>query len=321
MEESLRTFFQQDYPDFEIVFCVADTTDPTIRLIIALMREFPRVATRLHVGEAIAGANPKVCNMIPAYEIARHDLLLISDSNVRVWPTYLRELAACMNEDVGVVTAVVAGREGRGLGGRLEAAYLNTCVARWMWMAYAIGYPCVIGKTMLFRRSVMNRFGGLRNLAKYVAEDYMAGQAMHRLGYRVEVLREPVGQFIGRYSFTSFWNRHLRWGRIRRSQSPPGFLIEPLNYAFGSGLLGAWAFWQAFAIPFFPFLSVHLFVWAIGDALLIRRMEGSLSFTALAAWFLRELLALPHWLHMLSSNRILWRGHRLRILNGGLVQS
>jgi ceramide glucosyltransferase len=321
MEESLRSFFLQDYPEYEIVFCVADTADPAIRLVIELMREYSRIPTRLHVGEAMAGANPKVCNLIPGYEIARHDLLLISDSNVRVWPTYLRQLAACVRPGVGVVTAVVAGREGRGLGGRLEAAYLNTCVTRWMWMAYALGYPCVIGKTMLFRRSVMDRFGGLRNLAKYVAEDFMAGLAMHRMGYRVEILKEPVGQFIGNYSFSSFWNRHLRWGRIRHSQSPPGFYIEPLNYAFGSGLLGAWAFWQAFGVSFFVFLGIHLAVWSVGDALLIRRMEGHLSVRSLLAWFLRELLALPHWLHMLSSNRIMWRGHRLKILNGGLVQS
>ena len=277
-------------------------------MVVALMREFSQVPARLHIGAAPAGPNPKVCNLIPGYELARHDLILISDSNVRVWPGYLSALSHCVREDVGVVTAVVAGIHGRGLGGRLEAAYLNTCVARWMWIAYAIGYPCVIGKTMLFRRSVMNRFGGLRNLAKYVAEDYMAGQAMHRLGYRVELLREPVGQYIGTYSFKAFWNRHLRWGRIRRSQSPPGFLIEPLNYAFGSGLLGAWGFWQAFSMPFFFFLFLHLFVWGAADALMIRRMEGRISAKTIAAWFLREVLALPHWLHMLSSKRICWRG-------------
>lgn len=321
MEQSLRTFFEQDYPEFEIIFCVADPLDPTIRLVMGLMREYAHVPVRLHVGEAHAGPNPKVNNLIPGYEIARFDLALISDSNVRVWPTYLKALAACLDDQVGVVTAVVAGRDAKGLGGKLEAAYLNTSVARWMWIAHAIKHPCVIGKTMLFRRSTMNRFGGLRGLARYVAEDYTTGQAMNRLGLRTEVVSEPVAQFLGHYSFSTFWSRHLRWGRIRRSQSPPGFFMEPLQYALGAGGFGAFGFWWLFEVPALAFLAMHFLIWGIADASLMRRLEGKLTLPMIGAWFLRELLALPHWLHMCAGNKISWRGNRLRILHGGLVEA
>lgn len=181
MQTSLRTFFQLDYPDYEILFCVADADDSAIPVIRKLMAEFTHIPSRLHIGAASAGANPKVNNLIPVYDRALHDRILISDSNVRVPPCYLRRMVSVMANDVGIVTAVVAGMEPSHWGGRLEAVYLNTFVARWMQIAYAIGHPCVMGKTMLFRRSVLDRFGGLKTLSRYVAEDYMAGQAMLRL--------------------------------------------------------------------------------------------------------------------------------------------
>lgn len=321
IEGSLRTFFELDYPEFELIFCVAEPEDPVVRVVGKLVREYPRVCARIHIGAADKGPNPKVNNLIPGYELARHDHILISDSNVRVWPEYLHRVQEAMGSGVGVVTAVVAGRDGLGIGGNLEAVYLNTFVARWMHLAHAVGYPCVIGKTMFFRRSVLERVGGLKSFARYVAEDHMAGQAMRRLGFRVEVMREPVSQHIGNHSFAAFWARHLRWGRIRRSQSLPGFCLEPFQYALGAGLVGSWGFSQAFSVAPLHFLTVHCLLWALADLSLIRGLMGRLATASVLAWILREVLALPHWLHMAWNNKICWRGHRLEIMEGGLVRT
>ncbi len=319
LEDSLRSFFQQDYPQYELVFCVAEPQDPCLPVIAELMKRFPQTDSTLTIGAAQVGANPKINNLLPGYGLARNEIVLVSDSNVRVPDDYLKGLARTLRPDVGVVTASVAGTSGEGLGGRLESAYLNTFAARWMQLCFAIGKPFVIGKTMLFRKSLMDRCGGLKVLGRYIAEDFMTGEAMRQLGYRVVLYNQPVAQFIGKHSVKAFWARHVRWGRIRKNQYAPGFFMEPTQYALTSGAMGAIAFASLWGVSPMEFLIFHCGVWGCADALLIWRMEGRLTIGAMAAWCIRECIALPHWLHAVASNHVLWRGNRLRILEGGLV--
>jgi len=130
-----------------------------------------------------------------------------------------------------------------------------------------------------------------------------------------------VPQSIGFCSFKTFWMRHVRWGRIRRAQFTPAFYLEPvLFYAFGSGWLGAAAFYLIWCVPVPLFMAIHIGLWGVADMLLVRHLEGRVTVGALLGWFLRELMAVPHWLHMAASNRISWRGHPLRILSGGRVE-
>jgi ceramide glucosyltransferase len=189
-----------------------------------------------------------------------------------------------------------------------------------MHIAYALGQGFVVGKAMCFRRSTLDRFGGMRRLARYIAEDYMAGQAVRRLGLRVVMLPEPIRQHIGGYSFEAFWSRHLRWGRIRRAQAPLAFAIEPLQFPLISGLLGAWGASETCGVPFAAFLVGHLAVWLALDLLLMVRMEAKLNGNTVAGWIVRECLAFPLWCHMASGSSIHWRGTELRILPGGLVE-
>ena len=319
MEENIVSFFRLDYPMFEIIFSVADRRDPAVAVVSRMISDHPGVVARLHIGELDVGPNPKINNLIYPYREASYDHLLISDSNVRVSSDYLRRVVAHLTPSVGVVTAVVAGTRGGGLGGKLEAAYLNSFYARWMHIAEALGQSFVVGKSMLFRRSVAERFGGIENLAHYIAEDYMAGQAMRRLGLQVVIMRDPIHQHIGAYEFRSFWSRHLRWGRIRKAQAPFAFIAEPLLFSLVSGLFGAWAFHAWLGISPFWFLVAHLGVWGVSDLLLIKRLEDRLRLDTVLFWLLREILALPLWCHMACGSSINWRGNRLRILPGGLV--
>ena len=319
MEENIESFFHQDYPSYEILFSIADAHDPVREPLMRLMAKYPGIPTRLIVGDVEIGPNPKVNNLIRSYDQAKHDCVLISDSNVRVSPEYLRRAVACLGPGVGVVTAVVAGRNGRGVGGHLEAVYLNSFYARWMEIARAFGLPFVVGKSMLFRRSTAARFGGMQNLARYIAEDYMAGQAMKRLGLRVQIMPDPIPQFIGNYSIKAFWSRHIRWGRIRKAQAPIAFVFEPLLGSLVSGLLGGWAFHRWLGISPWLFLVCHLALWFFFDALLIWKVGAALGFREFFAWVLRECLALPQWLHIASGSGVHWRGNRLKILPGGIV--
>jgi ceramide glucosyltransferase len=320
LRNNLESFFYLDYPYFELLFCVPSHRDPACKVIEELIGKYPWVNARLFVQESNIGPNPKVNNLIRAYELASYDWVLVSDSNVLVPPEYLKRLVAHLDPDVGMVTSVVAGRYASKAGGELEAVYLNTFYARWMCLAAALGKPCVVGKSMLFRRSVAERFGGMRNLARYLAEDYMAGEAMKKLGLRVVVASDPICQVIGKFKFKDFWSRHIRWGRIRKAQAPIPFAFEPVMGALISGMLGAWALHDAAGIDFSEFLTAHLIAWSACDFVQMKTLNPDIRWTAALAWFARELLALPQWIHIASGNTVNWRGNRLRIQPGGTLQ-
>ena len=228
LEENLRGYFALDYPQFEILFSVASATDPACGIVQKLVAEFPQVNARLIIGDVRVGPNPKVNNLMSAYESAAHDWIWISDSNVRVKPETLRRLMAEIDTDVGILTAVVAGRGNQGLGGALESVFLNTFYARGMCFLEALGRAPVMGKCMIFRRSMAARFGGIKPLGKYLAEDFMAGEAVRRLNLRIAIASDPVHQNIGRLTLKDFWARHVRWGRIRKAQAPLPFAVEPI---------------------------------------------------------------------------------------------
>lgn len=324
LAHNLETFFHLDYPEYELLFSVADAEDPACAVVRTLLDRYPCVNARLVLGQVEVGVNPKVNNLVQTYDQARYDWILISDSNVRVRSAYLKRLVGHLDSTVGIVTAIVAGRGSRGLGGQMEAMFLNTFYSRAMLVTAAVGRPCVIGKSMLFRRSVAARFGGIRALGRYLAEDFMAGEAMRRLGLRVVVMADPIHQHIGQYAVKDFWNRHVRWGRIRKAQNPLAFGPEIAMGCFFTGLLGALGWSSVFAgtalhLSAPTFFGIHCAVWSACDLWIYSRLEPRVRPSSLIAWVFKECAALPLWLHILAGNTVHWRGRQLRLLPGGML--
>lgn len=319
LADNLESFFKIDYPSFEIIFSVSNPQEPALEVLVPLLKKYPNVNTHLLYSSKSVGPNPKINNLLCAYEKAESDLVLISDSNIRVEPAYLRRLIPDLKSSIGIITAVVAGTEPSGLGGYLEASYLNTFFARWMFITRDLGFESVVGKSMLFRKSTADRFGGLKTLGCYIAEDYMAGHAMKKLDLKVDLMRSPIRQYLGNYSFRSFWNRHLRWGRIRKAIAPMAFLIEPFFLTTVSGALGAFALNQITGLSVFIFWFVHLLVWCLSD-IYLNHLVDRFSWKSVGAWWLREFLAFPLWLGILGGNKVHWRGKNYQLLKGGLVQ-
>ena len=319
MRENLESFFTLEYPTYEIIFSVAETTDPAAVLVDDLIHRHPHVDAKLLVGATAVGPNPKVNNLVKSYQTAKYDTTLISDSNVRVPQHYLKRLAGELDSGTGVVTAVIVGHAPLGIGGLLEATFLNTFYARWMMLSARLGWPTVVGKSMFFRRSTMDRFGGIQNMGRYLAEDYMTGTAMQHLGLRVKIMRDAVPQIIGKHSFKDFWDRHVRWGRMRKSQAPLALFFEPLCGPVLSGAMGAWGFKGLMDIAPLHFLGAHLLSWFACDVLIMLSMGARVSPLTPFVWITREFLAIPHWVHILSGNTVKWRGNRLRLYPGGIL--
>lgn len=321
IRENLESFFRLDYPKYEILFSVADERDPAFDLVSELIRKHPGVPARLIVGDVQAGPNPKINNLVKSYQQARYDWLLISDSNVRVRPDYLTRLVAHLDAGVGIMTSLVAGQNAQGLGGHLEAGILNTFYARGMVQAFAVGHPIVMGKSMMFRKSTAERFGGIKVLARYLAEDYIAGEAVRHLGLRTVLAHDPIVQHIGNYSVRDFWLRHLRWGRIRKVQSPLTFFIEPVFGCMISGVLGAMSAMQLWGTSPAIFMALHLTAWSCCDFQMMRRMGQKTDVRLPVTWFVRELITLPLWAHIASGNTVNWRGRKLRLQPGGMLEA
>lgn len=320
LEENLLAFLDLDYPSYELLFSVESFDDPAYLVAKKLIEKNPQVVAKLVVDPVNLGPNPKVNNMVKAYDQASNDLILISDSNVRVDKGYLKHLSRYMrNKRTGMVTSVISGIQAEGLGGKLEAIFLNSFYARWMKLLVRVGKPCVVGKSMLFRKSTAQRFGGINILARYLAEDYMAGEAIKKLGLQVVLASEPVPQIIGKLKFKDFWSRHIRWGRIRKSQAFLAFLIEPVLLSFNSCFFGAFFLGAIFdSNPVFIFLAQTM-IWFLLDIPTLVKSGVKPSCGVFLVWALRESLAFPLWINIAFGNTVQWRGKQLKLEGGGLL--
>lgn len=321
LTDNLDSFFRQSYPDFELIFSVSDQNDPAISVVRELMVKYPKQQAKLLIKENNIVFNPKVNNLIYGYETAKNDLILISDSNIRVIPDYLEQLVSQLDENTGVVTARVVGTQSQNFAGDLEATILNTYYARtYLLVARLLGHPVVMGKTMLFRKSVAERFGGLRFLGKYLAEDFMAGEEFLKLGLKIKMISCPTVQIIGRQKLHDFWYRHVRWGRIHKAHSPMAFILTPFLGMVVSGVLGVIGFWGVFGINPTLFFLAHCTFWQVLDFVTIWCVNNAVRLRDLGACLTREFLAFPMWLHTAAGNVVSWRGRNFRISQGGMMQ-
>lgn len=320
LEANLESFFEIDYPNFELIFSIADYYDPAHEVVKKLCKKYQNINAKIIVGIVNVGTNPKINNLISAEGQASNDLILISDSNIRVGPEYLYRVVDEYGPNVGIVTGVVAGTHPSGMGGQLDALFLNTFYARGMNLANWSNKPCVIGKSMFYSKKTAKRFGGLKVLGNYLHEDQMAGEAMAKLGLKIVLMSEKVPQYIGYTSLKSFWDRHIRWGRIRKNHTPVFFLLELLQNSVFAGLVGALGAYLL-GIPFMTFFGTYLLLWMCADILLYLALNDfRLPVLFPIHWMIRESLTIPMHIQVLWGNHVHWRGQKLTLEVGGLVQ-
>jgi ceramide glucosyltransferase len=316
--DNLRSFVAQDYPAFQIVLGVNGRDDAAVPAAHALIRDFPERDIVLTAEAPTSGGNGKVANLENMLPAARHDLLVLADSDMRVGPHYLAAVTAPLHDPrVGAVTCLYQGvAADAGLWSRLGALHINFGFLPSALVAECLGLGggC-FGATIALGRDTLKRIGGFARLRDELADDYKLGEAIRALGLSVVLSPYIVEARVSEPSLADLWRHELRWARTVRSVAPAGFfgsvLAQPAAIA-GLGVLAA-----RFGLTACVFLAISCGLrWASA-----RLAARALGFPTSGLWLLpaRDALSFAVFVASLFARRVSWRDRQYRVEPSGRV--
>jgi ceramide glucosyltransferase len=301
---NLESFAAIDYPAFEVLFGVADPEDPAAPIVRRFLARNPRLNARLIVTDPHAALNPKVAQLIGLERVATGEVLVISDSNVRVRPSYLFDLIGELSQDgVGLVSSVVVGTGERSVGAAVENLHLMSFIAPGVLAATVLTEsPLTIGKSMAMRRRDLLRVGGLASVSDVLAEDYVLGRAFKEAGYGVVISQAAVENRNVDCALSRTVERHTRWAKMRRAIAPVAFWLEPLSEPVVVGTIVAALTSSA------TLLAASILFRVATVAICQRALRGRITLGVLLEP-LRAYVAALCWIRSALSRRVEWRGH------------
>jgi ceramide glucosyltransferase len=324
--EHLATFFEQDYPRYEILFCARAADDPGLETARRVAARYPQIAVRFFSTGEPPYINAKVRSMELMETEAAYDILVISDSDVRVAPDYLRSVALPFADlRVGAITCPYRGvaAEG-GLWARLEAVGMSVEMTAGVLVARMMeGMQFTLGPTMAFRRATIRSMGGFRVTADYCADDFVLGNETFKLGQRVVLSHHAIDHMVINASLVQSLKHQVRWMKSTRFSRPKGHFGTALTFSMPFGLLGLGA---GIALHNMA-LGVGLLAWAIASRLALSIAVGNWVvgdtswFGLLVLYPIRDLMGFCFWAASYLSSRILWRGRVFQLLPGGKMRA
>ncbi len=317
LERHLESFFQQDYPSFEILFAMRRADDPAAAVAERLMARYPQIPTRLIFTGEPPYANAKVYSMEKMAEAASAGVLVITDSDTSVDKDYLRRVAAAFRpERVGAATNLYRGVSGSDLWSKLEALGMSTEFMAGVVVANHLeGMKFTLGPSMAIRRECLREIGGFEAMADYLADDFVLGQWASDAGYQVALLPHPVNHHATALGFTSSFKHRLRWNRSSRFSRPAGYVGQGFTYG------APWALLLFLAAPFWWSGSLLLVVMAarmwLASELALRLLGAKDSLRQFWLIPLQDMLSFATWIGGFAGREIIWRNERYRLLEGG----
>jgi len=331
LDAHLATFFEQDYPEYEILFCARSAEDAGLETARRVAARYPQVPAKfLWTGEP-GYINAKVASMEKMEAASAYEILVISDSDVRVTPDYLRAVALPFADDrVGGMCCLYRGvaaprsESGPRLWARLEAVGMSVEMTAGVLAARAMeGMKFVLGPTMAFRRETIRRMGGFKVTAEYCADDFVLGNETAKLGQTVVLSHHPIDHIVINSNLLDSLKHQARWMRSTRFSRPAGHFATSLSFSVPFGLLG----WGAAAALGHPWWGVGLFGWSVATRLALAIAVGGMVvqdrswFDLVVLYPVRDLMGFWFWGASYWSNRVLWRGRVYELLPGGKMRA
>ena len=316
LEDALRSFFAQDYPDFQLVIGAQDPHDPALAVARRLQAEFPHRDVQVVVDTALHGANRKISNLMNMLPAARHDVLVFADSDLHVRPSYLRDVVTTLLQPgTGLVTTVCGGEAAApGIAAGLGAMHISHSFLPGALLGAVLGRQDCLGNTMAIRSETLASVGGLAALVPHLADDNLLGRLVRGLGLAVRLAPCIPVVTVQEPSLRALWTHELRWARTVRSSAPlshaMAVLMFPVLWALAalaaSGcawleaawLLGAWAVRAAVADTIDRLLSGRRARRAVPARAVLLPLRDLLSVLQIGVSF--------------CHNMVVWRGHTLR---------
>jgi len=315
LEENLRTFFEQDYPNFEILLAVRSDHDPAIPVVERLRTEYPAISSRLLVTGEPPYPNAKVFSLDRMLAAARYDLLVMSDSDIRVTRDMLATIAAEFQDPrLGLATCPYRAVPGASLWNTLEAIGLNTEFLGGVLVARMLdGVKFALGPTIAARRATLEAIGGFDAVKDYLAEDFVMGKLAAERGHGVILSSYIIEHRIGAQRFAANWKHRLRWCRSTRRSRPWGYIGQVFTNPMPLGILLTLVKPDWWVLLLLAALFRYAAGWATAWYVLRDRLTARL-------WYLlwvQDILSFLVWAAGFFGNTILWRGRKYYLLSDG----
>lgn len=321
--ENLRSFCEQDYPEFQIVFGVHDPADAALPIVGRLVAEFPSLPIDVVINSQLHGGNRKTSNLINLLAQARHDVLVMADSDARVGPDYLKAVTApLLDKEIGLVTCIFRGIPVRRVWSRLGAMYINEWYMPSVLLARLFGHQnYVSGQTICLRRETLQAMGGLQTIADHLADDYQLGERVRALGLRIVLSHYVPTAEHNEDSFHSLKRHELRWMSTIRVLRPRSFRLIFFSFSLPLAVLGIVL---NAADPVLSTAAWALFLSTVVARLLLYGVHRLRSDRGLLAdlWLVpaRDLLICWVWWRSFFTSRITWRGSDFDIDASGIMR-
>jgi ceramide glucosyltransferase len=326
LEAHLASFFEQDYPTFEILFCAREANDAGLDIARRVAARYPNIPAQFMSTGEPPYINAKVASMELMEKSAAYEILVVSDSDVRVAPDYLQAVALPFADaKVGGMCCLYRGiAAGGGLWARLEAVGMSVEMSAGVLVARMMeGMQFVLGPTMAFRRETIREMGGFKVTADYCADDFVLGNETYKLGQTVVLSHHAIDHIVINLSLMSSLKHQVRWMKSTRFSRPKGHFGTALTFSMPFGLLGLAAGMLLGHVAW----GVALLVWAVASREALSVAVGRMVvrdpswLNLLVLYPVRDLMGFFFWAASYMGSRILWRGRVFQLLPGGKMRA
>ncbi|HLC21944.1 MAG TPA: bacteriohopanetetrol glucosamine biosynthesis glycosyltransferase HpnI [Candidatus Methylomirabilis sp.] len=318
LAENCSGFCRQDYPAYQVIFGVADPRDLAMPVLQRVLEDSPGDRHRLVIGPETYGPNRKVSLLQQMLPFATHEIVVISDSDVRVGPDYLRHIAPpFLDPTVGLVTCLYRGDGAENFAARLEEWAIDGAFAPSVMAAYAVeGVNFAFGSTLAIRRRILEKIGGFTPFADLLADDYHLAREARRQGYRLLLSDYPVACVLGRPQFSEVFGRLIRWTRTNRASRPIGYFLSGISHGtiFSVLFLLLDRFSATALAASAATIGVRAAAAYVVDAFILKSRRAAAHLLLLLPGDLVSFIA---WVLSFAGKRIRWRGTLYRISDGG----